>query len=445
MRERNLPAAPESELTVLGCMLNDEDDLANGVTELHGSDFTVEAHVELFNALTDLHYRGDPLTPPALLDALGPASSARELIGDLMEVPIGISMGKYMGIVKDRASRRALHAAAVKIARDVTAEQLIPLPDLLDGAERAVLEIGNGMSGDDVKFAKDLVLPALRRMQDGGVKGLPTGYRRLDAKLAGRGLLPGQLVVVAGGTSMGKSIVGLQMALNCALTEKKQAVMFTLEMTEDNMMDRALATESLTDLGLMLEGELAPADLERLQTAMMLLKSAPLAFDARAHTVGQMLAKCRRLKRDGGLGLVVVDYLQLMTGKGENRTQQVGSISRGLKRMAKDLDCPVVALSQLSREAAKRTDHRPQLSDLRESGDIEQDADTVILVYRPEYFHGPTMQVGRGNKAESIDVEGKVELIIAKQRNGATGMAELFFRKHCVRFEDPPASLSRYA
>jgi replicative DNA helicase len=220
--------------------------------------------------------------------------------------------------------------------------------------------------------------------------------------------------------------------LHAAISHQTPVAMFSLEMSKQQVVQRMLCSEALVDLGRLLRGRLQDDDFGRLAQAAGHLNTAPVWIDdSGSVSVLEMRAKARRLKADQpDLGLIIIDYIQLMSGGGdaENRQQEVSAISRGLKSLAKELDVPIIALSQLSRAPEQRSDHRPQLSDLRESGSIEQDADLVMFLYRPEYYHTPM-------DAQEKGIQGKAELIISKQRNGPTGMVDLYFRKECARFE----------
>jgi replicative DNA helicase len=267
-------------------------------------------------------------------------------------------------------------------------------------------------------------------IEKGGPKGLPTGFADVDRKLKGHGTHGGQLIIVAGRPGMGKSVFGTQVALHAAIEQNVPTAIFSLEMTQQELTLRALAAEASISLEGMLDGNTTPDELARLEVATRRLYPAPLWIDdTPSQSVLQIRAKARRMKAQQNIGLIVIDYLQYVIAEAENRTQEVGKITRGLKALAKELDIPIVALSQLSREVEKRAEKRPVMSDLRESGDIEQDADAVILLYRPEYYQGPADDKGN-------NLAGKAEAIIAKQRNGPTGSVELYFRAEAVRFED---------
>jgi replicative DNA helicase len=272
----------------------------------------------------------------------------------------------------------------------------------------------------------------IERLSQSGsaITGVPTGFADLDVMTAG--FQPSDLIIVAGRPSMGKTAFTLNIAQHAAISAQKSVAFFSLEMSKESLVQRKLTSEARVDASRVRNGRLRDDEYPRLAQAAGLLNTAPIYVDdTPAISVLEMRAKARRLKADRpDLAMIIVDYLQLMQGNGrtENRQQEVSEVSRGLKSLAKELDTPVVALSQLSRAVESRPDKRPMMSDLRESGALEQDADLIMFLYRPEYYHGPTDKDGNS-------LEGRAELIIGKQRNGATGSVQLMFHKEFTRFE----------
>lgn len=436
MSSSRLPAAPEAEISVLGAMMLEEHAVITALDQLRPEDFTVAEYQVLFEAMEDTYRRGEVCDPPTILDRLHSGQKLNGRAGTLVAetidaVPTAANVAYHIGQVRDRATRRRLHEAAIAIAQESASPELPALDALLDRAERRVFDVAKdaGTSGGPTKI-RGLIYDAISTIEKGGPKGLPTGFADLDRKLKGHGTHGGQLIIVAGRPGMGKSVLGTQMALHAAVEQQVPTAFFSLEMTKDELTLRALAAEGSISLERMMDGQTDPDELARIEVASRRLYPAPLWIDdTPSQTVLQLRAKSRRMKAEHDIGLIVIDYLQYVVAEAENRVQEVGKITRGLKSLAKELGVPIVALCQLSRAPEQRGDKRPVLSDLRESGDIEQDADVVILLYRPEYYFGPTDEKNR-------DIAGKAEAIVAKQRNGPTGIVELYFRADAVRFED---------
>ena len=325
--------------------------------------------------------------------------------------------------------------AGQEIVRDVYEPGERPVPEILDLAEQRVFNVSQSRGRDGFVWIKEVLWSTFEhidKLQEtvGEVSGLATGFADLDRMTTG--LQPGDLAIVAGRPSMGKTSWVLNVAQTVAIELGIPVGIFSLEMSKEQLVQRLLCAEGRVDAQRLRRGRLEPDEMQQLARAAGLLNTAPIWIDDSATgNVLEMKGKARRLKAETkDLGLVVVDYMQLMTGgiRKENRVQEVSEISRGLKALARELEIPLIALSQLSRAPEQRTDRRPQLSDLRESGSIEQDADVVMFLYRPEYYHGPTDKDGNS-------LEGKAELIVAKQRNGPTGTVNLFFRKNFTLFE----------
>lgn len=435
-RDIAMPHAPEAEVAVLGGMLIDNDAAAKVLDLLEPAAFYRAGHRRIYEAMRRLHQQGKAIDPVTLHDTMGDdleRAGGLPYIGELLDaVPTAANIEYHAGLVVDRWRQRRLIAAATEIAQQAYAPAG-SVDDLVERATQAVMGCAGGAT--KVESHRSLlygVFEALERHMEagGGLTGLPTGFPDIDD--ATGGLQRGDLVIVAARPSMGKTAWATGAILHAAITQQVPVAFFSLEMSKRQVVQRMLCSEALVDLGAFLRGRVAEDDLNRLgHAASNLHAAAPILIDDRgALTVGELRAAARRMKAEHpALGLIVVDYLQLMAGGGEeNRQQEVSAISRGLKVTAKELDVPLVALSQLSRAPEERADHTPRLSDLRESGAIEQDADVVGFLYRPEYYHGERDSSGR-------DLRGYAEFVIGKQRNGPTGTLPLYFRAYCARYE----------
>ncbi len=439
MPDRQPPYAPEAEISVLGGMLIDPDAVSKAIEIVDESMFYREANRRVFHAMARLFQRGagiDPvtvgeeLTKTGELDAVGGMPYLSELLDT---VPTAANVEYHAKIVRERAVLRRLIEAASQVIRDSYEVGERTVEQVLDEAEHRIFQVAQSHDRKGFVWIKQLLKPLfeeieIRAQTPGALTGIPSGYRDLDEMTGG--LQKGDLIILAARPSMGKTSLMLGMALNAAIDHQVPTAVFSLEMSNHQLVQRMLAYEGLLDLRSLTRGFLRDDDYMKLSTAAGRLNLAQLYMDDSASlSVLEIRAKSRRLKADRpNLGLVLVDYIQLMqAGNAENRQQEVSAISRGLKALAKELEVPIVALSQLSRAPEQRTDHRPQLSDLRESGSIEQDADLVMFLYRPEYY--------AKDEAERAELAGQAELIIAKQRNGPTGMVPLYFRAQSTRFE----------
>ncbi len=438
--DRQPPFSPEAEVSVLGGMLIDRDAVARAVEVVRDSMFYREAHRRIFRAMVRLFERGDvidvitlseELKKTAELDASGGLLYLAELLD---AVPTAANIEYHSRIVLEKALLRNLIEAASTIIRDVYDQGERSVEEILDQAEQRVFQVAQSHERGGFVWIKEILWPTfehIERLQESrsGITGVPTGFPDLDRLTTG--LQKGDLCIVAARPSMGKTSLVLNMAQAVAIEHGLPVALFSLEMSKEQLVQRLLCAEGRVDSQRLRRGMLSPDEYQRLAAAAGHLNTAPLWIDDSAgSTVLEMRAKARRLMAQTRIGLLVIDYLQLMSGQGrkENRVQEVSEISRGLKFLARELDVPVVALSQLSRAPEQRTDRRPQLSDLRESGSIEQDADLVMFLYRPEYYLGPVDKDG-------TSLEGKAELTIAKQRNGPTGTVDLFFHKAYTRFD----------
>jgi len=416
----------DAEASLLGAMLLSRDAIAAASEACSAEDFYAPAHGQIFSAILALYGRGEPVDAVTVGDELARAGTLEAvggrgaLVKILAETPAISSAPWYAKIVAEHAQLRRLIAAAEQIA-----EMAYELPDdvaaAVDQAEQLVFEVAERREADTVADLADLLSDALDRISalfDRGdtITGVPTGYADLDAVLSG--LQPQNLVIVGARPAMGKTSFALGLASHAALAAKIPVLIFSLEMSHQELTQRLLASEARVDSSRLRNGRLLESDWPKLTQAIGRLGEAPILIDDNPNlTIMDIRAKARRAKARGGLGLVVIDYLQLMTGRNgaENRQVEVAEISRGLKVLARELSVPVVALSQLSRNLEMRQDKRPMLADLRESGSLEQDADVVLFLYRDEVYH-----------PDSPD-RGTAEVIVAKHRNGPTATTKLAF------------------
>jgi replicative DNA helicase len=438
--DRQPPYAMEAEVSVLGGMLIDVDAVAKAVEVVDDGMFYREGHRRIFRAMARLFQRGDVVDPVTVseelkkteeLDSAGGLPYLAELLD---AVPTAANIEYHARIIRERALLRRLIEASSQIIRDAYEPGERSVEEVLDEAEHKVFQVAQSHEREGFVWIKKILYPTFERIEQlqaaqGGITGVPTGFTDLDGKTGG--FQRGDLVILAARPSMGKTAMVVTVALHAAIAQQTPVALFSLEMSKQQLVQRMLCSEALVDLGRLLRGRLSDDDYVRLAQAAGHLNTAPIWIDdSGVLTVLEMRAKARRLKAEQPeLGLVIVDYLQLMQGhNAENRQQEVSEISRGLKALAKELHVPIIALSQLSRAPEQRSDHRPQLSDLRESGSLEQDADLVMFLYRPEYYVSDM-------EAQEKNIVGKAELIIGKQRNGPTGTVELYFRKESTRFE----------
>jgi replicative DNA helicase len=432
---RPLPHNAEAERTVLGAVLVDNAAFNSAAEVLTREDFHREAHRRIFDAMAALAERSQPIDLVTLKDELVKASSLEAvggpayLAGLLDGVPRVASVEQWSRIIKEKSVLRSLISAGTRIVQSAYEAEEEP-STLLDRAEKAIFDIAEHRIRDGFVPVREIVKTSFHTIDQlarskGGLTGVATGFVDLDEMTSG--LQRGDLVIVAARPSMGKTSFCLNIAQHVAGAVGETVGLFSLEMAKEQLVLRLLCADARIDSQRMRTGSLQEKDWARLAKAYASLSAAKIFIDdAASATPLEMRAKCRRLKAEHGLGLIIIDYLQLMSGGGrvENRQQEISSISRSLKGLAKELEVPVIALSQLSRAPEARTDRRPQLSDLRESGAIEQDADVVMFIYREEE-HKP-----------SEENRGIAEIIIGKQRNGPTGSRKLAFIKEFTRFEN---------
>jgi replicative DNA helicase len=439
--DRQPPYAPEAEVSVLGGMLIDGDAVAKAVEIIDDTMFYREANRRVFRAMVRLFRHGQVIDPVTLSEELKKtdeleSSGGMAYLGELLDaVPTAANIEYHARIVRERALLRRLIEASSGIIRDSYEPGERTVEQVLDAAEQRIFQVAQSHERQGFVWIKKILYPTFEKIEQlqaakGGITGVPTGFHSLDEMTGG--FQKGDLVIVAARPSMGKTALVTGVALHAAISHQVPVALFSLEMSKEQLVQRMLCSEALVDLGRLLRGRLSDDDYVRLAQAAGHLNTAPIWIDdSGSLSVLEMRAKARRLKADQpDLGFIIIDYIQLMHagGEAENRQQEVSAISRGLKSLAKELATPILALSQLSRAPEQRADHRPQLSDLRESGSLEQDADLVMFLYRPEYYLPPM-------EAQEKGVVGKAELIIGKQRNGPTGAVDLYFRKESTRFE----------
>jgi replicative DNA helicase len=439
-RDRRPPWSEDAEQAVLSAMLIDQDAILRATEHVDDTMFYREGHRRLFRAMVAISERGDVVDPLTLSDELQrrgelDASGGKDYIGFLVDaVPTSANVEYHAKIVREKALlRRLIEASTDIVAEAFDARQTAG--DLLDHAESRIFEISQQRGREGFTRIKELLWPTMERieaLQRGGksITGVPSGFTDLDELTSG--FQASDLIVVAARPSMGKTAFILNVAQHAAIEHNVPVALFSLEMSKESLVQRMLTGEARVDAQKLRKGMLRDDDFPRLARAAGILAQAPIFIDdSPGITLLEMRSAARRLRADANVGLVVVDYLQLIqsTSDAENRTQEISQISRSLKALAKELAVPVVALSQLSRATEQRTDKRPQLSDLRESGAIEQDADLVMFIYRQEMYEGPTDKDGNS-------LEGRAEVIVGKQRNGPTGIVNLFFHKAYTRFEN---------
>jgi replicative DNA helicase len=428
------PHSREAETAVLGAVLVAPESLESVLELLDPTDFYDPGHSLIFQAMIDLSREGRPVDHLTLIqrlmaeDNLSRAGGGEYLAGLDLAQPSSALLNHHAGMVKGLSLRRRLIHRAGRIIRDGF-DQRQDLAGVLDRASTAFLDLAQGKTRQRPKSLAGIAERSLKRIKRrsenrDGMAGLATGFTDLDAKIMG--LQPGELVVIAGRPGMGKSALAWQMAMAAARESGKTSFFVSAEMSEIQMGDRALAQTGGVPLNAIRSGLLSSGQMEEMERTAQQLAGIPVVLeDSPGPNLDRILVTARRIKRNGGLGLVVVDYLQLMTGPlKERREQEVSAISRGLKGLAKELETPVVAVSQLNRKAEDRPDKRPRLTDLRESGAIEQDADLVLFIFRDEAYHP---------RSDGI---GTAEVIIAKHRQGPTGTLKLSFNKALVRFDN---------
>ena len=420
---RSLPQSIEAEQSVLGSMITDKNAVVEAIEKLEENDFYRDGHKVIFRAISEMFKNDMPVDLVTLLETLrsteklekaGGVTYVSELSSSLLTT---INLSAYIKIVKEKSVLRKLIKASTSIIEDSYNKQG-EVEDVLEGAEKRIFDIAEKRTTSDFEPLNAVLERGFLEIErlfnnKGEITGVGSGFIDLDAKTSG--FQKGDMVLIAARPSMGKTTFALNIAEHAALREGKSVVVFSLEMSKEQLAYKLLCSEANVDMLKLRTGALDDKDWENIARATGPLSKAKVYIDDTAGvTVMEMRSKCRRLKLEYGIDLIVIDYLQLMSGSSsESRQQEVSEISRSIKALAKEMECPVIALSQLSRAPEQRADHRPMLSDLRESGSIEQDADLVMFLYRDEYYNKETEDT---NMAECI---------IAKQRNGPVGTVKL--------------------
>lgn len=429
---------------MLGGMLLQNDSIHRVIELLCPEDFYRDAHKKIYQAIIELYQKNEPadlvtvtniLKKNGFLEDVGGATYLSELVD---RVPTAANIASYGKIIREKAIVRHLISGASDIIAKGYDDQN-DVDEYLDSAEKIIFEIAQRRIHQGFFPLKDIVRDSFKAIEQLYEKkelitGVPTGYRDLDRITAG--LQKSELIVIAGRPSMGKTALALNIVEHAAIEAGIVCAVFSLEMSKEQLVQRMLCSRAEVDASKLRGGFLAESDWPKLTRAAGLLSEASIFIDdSPALNVLEVRAKARRLQREHGLGLIVVDYLQLMRaiGRTESREREISEISRSLKALAKEIVVPVIALSQLNRGVEARQDKRPQLADLRESGAIEQDADVIAFIYRDEMYH-----------PDSADA-GKAEIIIGKQRNGPTGRVMLTFRNHITRFDDLAQGMDAYA
>jgi len=440
-RDRRPPYSEDAEQAVLAAMLMDQDAILRAMEFVDDASFYVERHRRIFRAMVSLSERGEVLDPLTLSEELSrrgelEAAGGKDYVGFLVDaVSTSANVEYHAKIVKEKALLRRLIEASTAIVGDAF-EGRATAAELIDEAEHRIFQVSQQRGMQGFMRVKELMWPTMERieaLQRGGktITGVASGFTDLDEMTSG--FQPSDLIIVAARPSMGKTALILNIAQYAAIEKNTPVAFFSLEMSKESLVQRMLTSEARVDAQKLRKGMLRDDDFPRMARAAGILSSAPIWIDDSAGiTLLEIRSKARRLKVEADIGLLVIDYLQLIQGpnNAESRQQEISMISRSLKALAKELHVPVVALSQLSRAPEQRAgDHRPQLSDLRESGAIEQDADLVMFIYRQEVYDGPTDKDGNS-------LEGRAEIIVGKQRNGPIGFVNLFFHKSYTRFEN---------
>jgi replicative DNA helicase len=433
--ERIPPHSDEAEKSVLGSIILDKEALYEVLEILRDDDFYSEMHQEIYRVVLELFRKSEPVDILTVSEELKTRNTlemvgGRAYVAQLSTlVPSTSNAAEYARIVAEKAVLRRLISASSEIMEQAYREKIEP-ETVLDHAEQAIFEIAQTRQKKDFEPLKEVLYSNLKKIDevsklDGGLTGVTTGFLDLDAKTSG--LQKSDLIMLAARPSMGKTALALNIAQQAALKGKARVLIFSLEMPKEQLGQRLLSIESRVDMQKIKTGRLERGDWDQLYLAIDKLSKAEIYIDdTPGINVLEIKNKSRRLKAEKGLDLIIVDYLQLMSfeGRSESRQQEITSISRFLKHLAREMECPVLVLSQLSRAPEQRTDHRPILSDLRESGSIEQDADIVMFLYRDEYYNPNT---------EKPNI---CEVNIAKQRSGPTGTVELTWLGKYTRFVD---------
>lgn len=435
MVERIPPHNAEAERSVLGAAMLDKDVLSEILEEVKAEDFYNENHKEIFQAIWELYRDNSPVDMLTVCEELK-RRKALDMVGGrayiatlTAEVPSTANAAEYAKIVAEKATLRQM----IKTSEDITEkgyEAKMDAAEILDYAESGIFSIAQRRQKNDYAKIQDVLLENLKIIDEASknkdkIVGIPTGFKELDEKTSG--LQRSDLVIVAARPAMGKTAFALNIAQQSAVKAGSSVIIFSLEMGKEQLGQRLLAMQARVEMQKLKQGDLDRTDWDRISMAANDLNGTKIVIDdTPGISLMEMRNKCRRLKAEQGLDLVVVDYLQLMKfdGKADSRQQEISAISRNMKLLAREMDCPVIVLSQLSRAPEQRPDKRPILSDLRESGSIEQDADIVIFLYRDDYYNPET------------ETPGVCEINIAKHRSGPTGKIELTWVSRYTKFSD---------
>jgi replicative DNA helicase len=431
--KRILPHSKEAEQSVIGSMIMDRDAIAAADEIITGTDFYEHQYSVLFDTMVELFNEGKPVDLVTLQDRLKEKDVPEQLhslefIRNLVAlVPTSVNVRYYAQIVKDKAVLRRLIKASEETANECYLDKE-KLENILEKAEKKIFDIVQNRGMKEFPDIKEVVLRTIDSIEaaaknQGSVTGIATGFYDLDYKTAG--LQPSDLILIAARPSMGKTALALNIAEYVAIKSNITTAVFSLEMSQDQLVKRILAMNSRVDSQLIRTGSLSGDDWANLMESARVIGNSNLVIDdTSAISVSEMRSKCRKLKIEKNLGLIIIDYLQLMTSNRhtESRQQEISEISRSLKSLAREINVPVIALSQLSRAVEQRPDKRPMLSDLRESGAIEQDADVVMFIYRDDYYN------------HDSEEPGVSEIIIGKQRNGPTGTVKLAWLAQYTKF-----------
>ena len=428
------PQDIEAEQAILGCMLTDKDAVISAIEVLKEDDFYREDNKAIYSAILSLYSRSEPIDIITVKAELVEAGNFErigglEYLAELPDrVPTTANVEKYIKIVSEKATLRSL----IQTSNELIAlgyDESEDVDNIMDMAEKKVFDLSQKKSVKGYSALKDVLVGSFAELeklynQKGNVTGITTGFIDLDNKTAG--LHNSDLIIIAARPAMGKSAFAINIATNAAIKANVPVVIFNLEMSKEQVGNRILCSEAMVDSNKIRTGQIEDEDWMKLATTLGELSEAPIYIDdTPGISIMEIRAKCRKLKIEKNIGLIVIDYLQLIQGTGKknaSREQEISEISRSLKILAKELDVPVIALSQLSRTAEKRDDKRPMLSDLRESGAIEQDADIVMFLYRDDYYN------------EDTEKKNVAEVILAKHRGGSTGTVELAWMPSFTKF-----------
>ncbi|MDI6600198.1 MAG: replicative DNA helicase [Thermoanaerobacteraceae bacterium] len=426
------PHSIEAEVSVLGAMMLDREAVVEASEVITRDDFYRDSHKILFDVMMELFEKNEPVDLVTVTDALR-SKNLLEVVGGLdyvAELPMNVistsTVPYYAKMIRDKATLRRLIDSSGRVVE--LGYNGGSVDEVLEEAERAIFMISESRTASGFLSLRDILPESLElidklQKNKGSISGVPSGYSDLDSRTSG--FQPSDLVLIAARPSMGKTAFALNIAHNAAVRQKKSVAIFSLEMSKEQLTNRLICSEAAIDSQKLRMGMLEDEDWPKLTRAVGVLSQAPIYIDDTPNiTIPEMRGKLRRLKMEKGLDMVIIDYLQLMQSdkKAESRQQEVSNLSRELKGLARELNVPIITLSQLSRAPEARSDHRPMLSDLRESGAIEQDADVVMFLYREDYYEPDT------------DRKNITEVILAKQRNGPTGTIELYWLPQYTKF-----------